>query len=44
MTETKMYEVKKICDNCSKIEKFSIPKGTPFNEFERQNKCENCGC
>ena len=44
MTETKTYEINTRCNNCSKKETFTIPKGMNVHEYKENNECENCGC
>ncbi len=41
------YKIDILCENCSNIVWYYIPKGTTIKEFfgdSKNKKCGNCGC
>lgn len=41
---TSTYTHDSICLNCITWNRFKIPKGTTWRNFERDKTCRNCGC
>ncbi len=45
MTEKEYYKIDVLCENCSNIIWFFIPKGLTTEKYFKENKlCSNCGC
>ena len=39
-----MYKVDIKCNNCGTNKEYSIPKGTPVDDFKKETICSYCGC